>query len=83
MEKNKFKKQDANGNELPEAIGQGRNEIHIKLVLEARKEVNNDIYSFRISSKLKESFNELDNNGEVLRAFVRGYVAQRKNKEIL
>ena len=46
--KNKFKKSDANGNELPEAIGKGVDETHLKKVMKAR---NMDA---RITFKSKE-----------------------------
>ena len=76
MEKNRFKKSDANGNELPEAIGQGRNETHVTLVLEARekKEPMYGNINVRVTKEEEEKFKSIDNHNEITRAFVRGLI---------
>lgn len=75
--KNTFKKSDANGKQLAEEIGKGIDNIHTQKVLEARK--NNGVMSFKLPEQLKEDFfNDCENPSELLRAFVRGYVSQRK-----
>lgn len=79
MEKNKFKKQNAQGDRLPEEIGKGINEDHLTKVREALK--NDSIQTFKIPEKLKNEFAEVcDNPSEVLRALVRGYVSLKKIK---
>lgn len=76
---NEFKKQDANGNKLTEEIGKGGNEPHIEKVL--REVIYDETISFKIQGKLKEEFKSLcPNQTELLRAFVSGYVSQKKNK---
>jgi len=74
--KNKFKKSDANGNELPEAIGQGRNETHITIVLEARKEAMYGNLSFRVTKEQEEKFKGIPNSQDLLRACVREIIKQ-------
>jgi hypothetical protein len=77
QEKNKFKKADANGNELAEQIGKGINEEQTQKALEARK--NNDIMSFKLPMQLKDDLQKYSiNPSELLRAFIRGYVSERK-----
>jgi len=76
--KNEFKKQDANGNQLGESIGKGIDEKHVQKVMDARK--NDALISFKLPTELKKEFiNNCGNPSELLRAFCRGFVQQRKN----
>lgn len=75
--KNKFKKSGANGKQLSEQIGRGLNAEHTLKVLEARR--NDSIITFRLPEQLRADFTkECENYSELLRAFVRGYVSQKK-----
>lgn len=76
--KNTYKKQDAKGNELSEEIGKGINEVHLKLVLQAREVAGDDTHSFRIDSELKKEFKKLTNYNGMLRAFCSEMVKLKK-----
>ncbi len=74
---NQFKKRDAQGNKLPEQIGKGIDEIHLKIVLDARKEVKKETLSFKVEEEQFNKFKSIPNNQELLRAFVRGIIKQK------
>lgn len=78
--KNRYKKADAQGNELPEQIGKGLTEHWIKIEPEII-ELKGKVMTFRISEDLKNEFMACTKDtGKLLRSFVRGYVAQNKKK---
>ena len=76
--KNQFKKSDANGNILPEAIGQGINDDHLNKVKAALKKDHS--IRFMLTKKEKENFTnaakgESINESEILRRMIKGYIA--------
>jgi len=52
--KNKFKKSDANGNQLPEEIGKGLNKEHLQKVMKSR--ISETYIPIRMSWKEKNDF---------------------------
>jgi len=66
--KNKFKKSDAQGNKLPEKIGKGINEEHLKEVLEERNN-KDSVLNVRISSDINEKLIKKCENNNVSKSF--------------
>jgi len=81
--RNKFKKVDANGESLPEEIGKGINEEHLKKVIDyrhtmTREIVYDDVITFKINSNEKIEFFECFGNSTELRNMVRNYIKNFK-----
>ena len=57
---NEFKKQDSNGNPLPEEIGKGINELQAKKVLDARKQMVGVLVEPELKEKFKKACQMLE-----------------------
>ena len=72
--KNEYKKQDSEGNPLPEQIGKGIDVEHEKKVLKER--LNDASITFKLPSKLKTQWEDLvgKNQSHILRLFIKDVV---------
>jgi hypothetical protein len=77
---NEFKKQDVDGNKLPEIIGKGLTG-HWLMIEDEIRELRDDVMTFKLPLELKKAFMKEKNPSRILRAFVRGYVSQQKLKK--